>query len=480
MKNFLYLFLIVFGLGMYSCAGEPNLVIPDIDEAPGNTDDTDNDDGDGDGTVDDGKDVEFTEDELKLTRKRGLYLTSDQFNVIKELEGVTLNANLGWVYNMCDENSHSYGVECVNFASVDIDEAGIANLSQLVADGNCKRIMAFDVPYDLTDDAAIQTSVDAAITKWASLQALKVPMGSPCVDLTKTEHKWFEAFMNKIEELGYRVDYLCVKYYGAANLDAFTTAIENLKNTYDYPIIVTGLAVINDNSTEESQTVCTEEQVFEFMKQTVNWMEVQPYINGYVWTSFNTDDTQGGCSSLLNADGQLNSLGNYYIKDEYDKYGQNLVPDDGFEESENTNFWKVDSPGAYWYYEDQEGNNEVISGNGTCRMQLSGCKIISKNPITIIKGKTYRFGFTGRIQKGAGPENSTPVGNGPYVQLKLYDKDGKPLNPTIVTDKITLNKNTIVISEAVLNVEQVKIGIYIGGGQNCYAYVDDVILQEVK
>lgn len=478
MKNFLYLFLIVFGLGIYSCAGEPNLVIPDIDEAPGNTDDTDNDDGDGDGTVDDGKDVEFTEDELKLTRKRGLYLTSDQFNVIKELEGVTLNANLGWVYNMCDENSHSYGVECVNFASVDIDEAGIANLSQLVADGNCKRIMAFDVPYDVAE-ADIQTSVDAAITKWASLQALKVPMGSPCIDITQNEHKWFEAFMAKIAELEYRVDYLCVKYHGAADFNKLQTAIEGLREKYVYPIMVTGFSVVNDNSTDEGQTACTEEQVFEFMKQAVNWMEAQTFINGYVWTSFNTDDTQGGCSSLLDANGQLNSLGNYYIKNEYEiQYGENKLLDPGFENGLKNDYWQ--SWNGVVTAHSERYPEYIISDNLSLYFDNPNSYITAKD-LTLEQNKRYIFGGTVRIQSAFGSNGEYQAASNQTINIQIYNMKGTAATK-VAEIKSNSCSNTEISGEFTVTSDMsttFRFKIARAGGSKCYGAVDDVYVQEI-
>lgn len=58
-------------------------------------------------------------------------------------------------------------------------------------------------------------TVEEALADWPKLMALNLKLGSPvCVHADGDRMK---AFMAKVEENGYRVDFVCVHWYGGAN-----------------------------------------------------------------------------------------------------------------------------------------------------------------------------------------------------------------------------------------------------------------------
>lgn len=460
MKKIIYIISVIFGLCFYSCSEEYAVQGPAEDDSAGGTGDVTEEDN--------GINIDFTEEALRLDNKRGLSLTEAQRQLIQNIQEISLE-NFGWLYNLCDNDIwHLTGVECVHVADLAIDEAGLNRLSKLVKEGTCERILCSDVPYSEQD---IESSVNNAINTWTNLQKLKVPLGSPTIDLTKEEDPWFEAFMNKINELQYRVDYLCVKYLGS-DIEDLKLKIQALNTKYQLPILVTGFAVVDSDATSTEENEYSAEDVMDFMKSSMEWMDDQEYIYGYAWTSFDIDEAIGCTSALFDTEG-LTELGEYYVMNEKEpEYGPNLVPIPGFEEDNISDFWTW-TDGLKIV---DDSNGEVISGLKTCRMEKSNNKIMLKNSINITSGKRYKFGFTGRVQTKAGPEGT---GNTiAYVRLALYDENGNSLK--ITTGDIKSNMNTTVTSEAILNVSKVKVGVYTGLSQQCYVYIDDIFLMEVN
>ena len=473
--------MIMFGLGLFSC-NEDNTV-PNPDEIPG---DTDNDsDNDTEEPGDDGINIDFTEEQLKLQNKRGLSLTEAQREEILTINGVTLSS-MGWLLNMCaDDIWHSIGIECIPVADIAIDKEGINSLSKLISSEKCKRVLAFDIPESSEN---IESSVESAIQTWASLQRLQVPLGSPVIDATMNESLWFDAFMNKINELQYRVDYLCVKYIGE-DLNTLKTNIEALQTKYNLPILVTGFALVDADAISSETNEYDADEVKAFMDEAITWFDEQEYIYGYAWTSFDIDNPVG-CTSALLADGNLTPLGKYYMESEdggdgtepgEPQYGENLVQNPGFEDTPNfigwtKNQWNVNL--------DNKITNPALSEHiisGDCTLRFSGKDWADvKQTLTVTKNKKYICGCTGRVQDAVGPSGSSPnTGNkAATITVNYIGTDGKAVKINSTT--INSNTNTTVEFEVVVTDNMTEnLRIDISKWQNCAVYIDDVYFKEV-
>lgn len=458
MKKIIYIISVIFGLCFYSCSEEYAVQGPAEDDSAGGTGDVTEEDN--------GINIDFTEEALRLNNKRGLSLTEAQRQLIQNIQEISLE-NFGWLYNLCDNDIwHLTGVECVHVADLAIDEAGLNRLSKLVKEGTCERILCSDVPYSEQD---IESSVNNAINTWTNLQKLKVPLGSPTIDLTKEEDPWFEAFMNKINELQYRVDYLCVKYLGS-DIEDLKLKIQALNTKYQLPILVTGFAVVDSDATSTEENEYSAEAVMDFMKSSMGWMDDQEYIYGYAWTSFDIDEAIGCTSALFDTEG-LTELGEYYVMNKKEpEYGPNMIINSDFETGLN--------PGWTWSSGATTGvkAEELISGSRTCRINGVDRYIISKDFITVKPGQKYVFGFTGRIQKSSGPEGTASVNWKSGLQLILLDENNKQIGGT---SNIYENMDTTLEGETTLYVDKIKVKIYTWG-ENSFAYIDDVYFKEVN
>lgn len=467
MKNKLYIFLFILGLGLFSC----------------NEDVVTNDPGDNSGTSDSEDDVEnillpdgdgikisFTDEQLKFAKKKGLSLTENQKEQIKNMPGLTL-LKMGW-FNLCDDDIwHGTGIECVHVADIGIDEEKVKSLYKLVLNNECKRIIAFDVPNSYDD---LQTSVDNAINTWALLQKLQVPLGSPVIDATSENTEWFDAFMAKISELQYRVNYLCVKYHSDDNVETFKTKIEALHAEYDdLPIIITGLSVIDADAHDTGSNEFSEAEVKSFLRNASAWLEEegQDYIYGYSWTSFDYDNPSG-CSSALINDKVLTGLGDYYINEKLE-YGDNLIKNPGFESGLTSDWGKGNNTSVTSNYTINGNKSVLLSGTGNTRCFQD---------IKVEGGKTYILGLTARIHDKVGPSGSEYTTNEKLI-INVYKLDnGEQVTPALYTTTVTANTNTLIEFEITLDkdVSDLRFNFYKNSKKACVAYVDDVYVKEVK
>ena len=91
--------------------------------------------------------------------------------------------------------------------------------------------------------------------------------------------------------------------------------METIYEKYSHrPIIITEFAVADWNSTSVETNKFSSENVLNFMKQVMDWMEEpsQDWILGYAWFSFDINDQYGTSSALFDSNDSLTPLGEYY------------------------------------------------------------------------------------------------------------------------------------------------------------------------
>lgn len=426
-----------------------------------------------------GRDMEFTVEQLKLPMKKGACFTlreiGQEGNYIQNMEKV-IKLNVGW--NYCwgvgiAPNQPSY-VEFVPMSWGGFDpKEFLKRALPEVNSGNYKRFLAFNEP-DGKEQANM--SIEKALQLWPVLESLKIPLGSPAV-VDAENGVWMADFMAEVERLGYRVDYLCVHNYGGGGAEAFKTKLTNIYEKFKRPILITEFAVADWNATSVEKNKHSKQKVLGFMKEILPWLEETEFIYGYSWFSFYDTDPVGCTSALFKADGTLTELGQFYadFPKEQEPTGENLVLNPGFEEMGSN--WVGKTNVNY----DNKVNNPVlaeniISENVTLRFSAATAWADVSQSVKVEKGKSYKFGFTGRIQNTPGPEN-TPSTNRSFKMVVR--------NPSVTSqvyassELVKTSKNTEVFGTFTVDdsyPDEVQINISKANG---IAYADDVYLVEI-
>jgi hypothetical protein len=153
-----------------------------------------------------------------------------------------------------------------------------------------------------------------ALTAWPQLQATGMRLGSPAVGF-KSDQKsgWLYNFMQGVTQNNYKVDVMCVHYYGEYDnnntnpqkaSDACITCMVNTYNLYKKPIWLTEFALSWGN-------VCTQAQDLQFMQLVLPRLDSLPFMEAYFWFTLPYNSTYSNMS-MANSDGSLNSLGTFY------------------------------------------------------------------------------------------------------------------------------------------------------------------------
>ncbi len=237
-----------------------------------------------------GRDVEFTAEQLAFSSKRGVnqfFSLDDAAQAISQIDLLEVDwylTGLPYLYT-----TQPQGVEFLPVAPFTTSINTFVNLmSESVEAEAVKRVVAFD---PLSGDVTI----DEALTKWAALESLKIPISTPVVDLN--DATWFSAFMKRAVEAGLRFDYIAAEYVGSSDsLGEFLGALNRLHATYpDTPIIVTKFA-----TNEESAAPLDMISIASFMQGAMRAMESMDFVAAYAWGA--ESETPTALTALVESD----------------------------------------------------------------------------------------------------------------------------------------------------------------------------------
>lgn len=424
---------------------------------------------------DDGADVTFTPEQLQLPGKKGvcLKLSADvrETNIAKINElGAAWNYSWGWEF----VNGQPEDKEFIPmfWGKNSVTSATLTYLKTQILDGRCKRILGFNEP---DGEKQANMTVEEALELWPQLQSLKVPLGSPViVDAAKGE--WLEEFMNGCKERGYRVDFICVHNYGGVGVDAFKTKMQGIIDKYQLPILITEFAVADWSATSVANNKFKPEQVLEFMKGVLPWLEENPDVLGYAWFQSGIDSPQGWPGALYDKNGALTPLGEYYrdFTSGAGGDGGDEGDGDGGDEGENPSLDPgnlVLNPGFEEDKASWTGNGTVVTENpisGSKTLKLSGAAWLSVQQVInqpVVPGKTYKFGCTGYVEGG---------------NLQIFiRKPGD--NKTKYTDPIKTNSTESVHLSGTVTIPQgvTEVEIIMNKTDKQSVFIDDVYFIEI-
>jgi len=183
----------------------------------------------------------------------------------------------------------------------------LASLNTLKSEGKIHYLLGYNEP-----DGAEQANmtVQQAVDGWPTLESLGLPLGSPaCVNPTGD---WMKEFMQRVEDEGLRVDFVCVHSYGGVSAQSLLNKLEEVYNLYGKPIWITEFAVADWNAATPQDNKYSPEQVLNFMQQVLPALEDLSYVHRYAWFPFGQTSAPGTSSALWDADGNLTLPGEYY------------------------------------------------------------------------------------------------------------------------------------------------------------------------
>ena len=188
-------------------------------------------------------------------------------------------------------------------------EKSLLIVDSLARAGKVKHLLGFNEP-DGKEQANL--TVEEALTYWPQLMKLNIPLGSPaCVH---ADNDWMKGFMAKVGEKGYRVDFICVHWYGSANAQSLIDHLKSIHDLYQRPIWLTEFAPADWSASSPAASKVTKALALTFMQQILPALEKLDYVARYSWYSSSPESAALGNSALFDNAGKLTVLGEHYSK----------------------------------------------------------------------------------------------------------------------------------------------------------------------
>ncbi|KAF9049468.1 hypothetical protein BDZ89DRAFT_1032946 [Hymenopellis radicata] len=177
----------------------------------------------------------------------------------------------------------------------------IENLASIMAKTGAKTLLAFNEP-----DFDEQSNMDPtyAADQWMKyiepLKSKGVRLGGPAVTSSPTGQPWLSDFFAACK--GCTIDFLPLHWYGVGSA-----------GFYDYLWSIHGQwPDLKLWITEYADTGSNYQDVLTFMNTTAAYMETLDWVERYAWFGYSRP-VNGSFYNLLNDDGGLNQLGQFYI-----------------------------------------------------------------------------------------------------------------------------------------------------------------------
>lgn len=174
--------------------------------------------------------------------------------------------------------------------------------------GHIKRVILFQSP-DRANQANL--SVDTVVGFWDMLSSYGIPLTSPTS--SNFLGNWMQQFFRSVDSQCLRLEHVAIQWYGPPDVKTFQAEMQRTWNIYgNRPLLITELAVTDSKATTTRENRWSQEEVLEFAKTVLPWLESQDWIVGYAWIPYDTNSVIGTSAALLYPDGSLTPLGEYY------------------------------------------------------------------------------------------------------------------------------------------------------------------------
>jgi hypothetical protein len=217
--------------------------------------------------------------------------------------GDTQTLGLSWYYNW--ESSTNCPNVGVPFVPMEFGDwcSGSSSCSalptSLAANGN-QYLLTFNEP---DNPSQSNMSVARAVQLWPYLEATGLQLSSPAVTSGSSGATWLASFMSQASQLGLRVNFLALHWYGdCSNPQNLINYLAGMETSYGLPEWLTEFSCINDSAAVNAnfiQQVAPELTALPYL-QRFAWFTNRPYPNGYQNTN------------LLDTNGALTPVGQAY------------------------------------------------------------------------------------------------------------------------------------------------------------------------
>jgi hypothetical protein len=185
--------------------------------------------------------------------------------------------------------------------------SALKDLRVVKSKGDANPLLGLNEP-DGKDQANM--SVEEALAFWPQLEKTNRRLGSPAT--VHPDNEWMKSFIKGADEKGYRVDFICVHWYGQNDPGKFIERLEAIHKLYDKPIWITEFAIADWSAKSSEDIKHSPEDVLRFMKELLPKLERLDCVERYAWFHAPPDHPQLGSSALFDKQGELTELGEFY------------------------------------------------------------------------------------------------------------------------------------------------------------------------
>jgi hypothetical protein len=183
----------------------------------------------------------------------------------------------------------------------------IHELTAAKADNSRKYLLGFNEP---DGKKQANMSVAEALEAWPYLMKTGLRLGSPAA--VHADREWMQEFMKQAEAKQYRVDFICVHWYGSPDVKEFLNYLGKIHQMYGKPIWITEFAAADWKAESREKNQYSPAVVLTFMRELLPQLDRLDFIERYAWFSARTSDKALGPSALFEGDGSLTALGRFY------------------------------------------------------------------------------------------------------------------------------------------------------------------------
>ncbi|KAF8640678.1 hypothetical protein AX17_000334 [Amanita inopinata Kibby_2008] len=239
---------------------------------------------------------------VKKGKKRGLAFAAG------EAPDDILNANqtgslISWQYNWASVPPSYLATSNIPYVPMQWGSSNIENISNHIQAQGADTVLAFNEP-DSDQQSNIKPT-DAALLWKLHIEPLKVlgtRLGGPAVTAGPRGRLWLQDFFSACDNC--TIDFLPLHWYGSGVEDFYNYIFDIHREYPQYPIWIT----------EYAETSSNDRVIYDFMNQTISFLETLDWVERYAWFGFfrpKPNDTLR--CNILGEDGSLNALGQLYI-----------------------------------------------------------------------------------------------------------------------------------------------------------------------
>jgi hypothetical protein len=220
-----------------------------------------------------------------------------------------------WYYNWRPEPDARAGEICAAFVPMVWNGSDVTDktLCRLKA-GGYDTLLTFNEP-DGKDQANM--TVEKALSYWPKLMRSGLRLGSPAPASVSQRKDWLGRFMAEADKRGYRVDFICLHWYGDITAPDAVDELKNFLETqyarYRRPIWLTEFSGSTGYWIEHENPPVTPAKNAAFIRKALPMLEALPFLERYAWFELKWTEEPWADVALVNPKtGKLTAAGKAY------------------------------------------------------------------------------------------------------------------------------------------------------------------------